>query len=343
MTKTAVVLFNLGGPDSPQAVKPFLRNLFSDPAILRMPAFLRRPLAWWISTRRAAKARGIYQEIGGRSPILEHTQAQAAALENALKADGGEEYKVFVSMRYWHPMSETATRNVQAWQPDRIILLPLYPQLSTTTTSSSFADWNRSAAAAGLDAPTSKICCYPTERHLIAAHVSHIKDAYWKASEHGKPRILFSAHGLPERIARDGDPYGWQVKESVAAIVRVLAIDHLDYVTCYQSRVGRLKWITPYTEDEIERAGRDGAPLVIVPVSFVSEHSETLVELDIEYRTLAAESGVPAYHRVPALGTDAFFIEGLAALCRDADKSGVTSHAKMRLCPRQFTRCPCYA
>lgn len=342
MTKTAVILFNLGGPDNPRAVKPFLFNLFKDPAILRMSAVVRLPLAWIISTLRASKARHIYQQIGGKSPILENTQAQATALEQVLKQETGE-YKTFVSMRYWHPMSDTVAKNVKAWDPDRIILLPLYPQFSTTTTASSFADWEQKAESVGLGSvPTIRICCYPGEKNFIAAHVNLLKDAYWKASEHGRPRILFSAHGLPEKISSDGDPYSWQIKETVAAIIRVLAIDDLDYTICYQSRVGRLEWIGPSTEEEIECAGEEKKSLVVVPISFVSEHSETLVELDIEYRSLAEKSGVPGYQRVSAMGVDSFYIEGLAELCKNADTASTTgSHTKNRICPRNFDKCPC--
>src|SRR5665213_2930674 len=143
--KLAVVLFNLGGPDSLEAVEPFLRNLFSDPAIIALPALVRKPLAWWIAKRRTPIAQGIYAQIGGRSPILEETQAQAHALEQALTARG-HEAKAFIAMRCWHPFSDAAARAVKAWAPDRIVLLPLYPQFSTTTSASSLADWRRAAA-----------------------------------------------------------------------------------------------------------------------------------------------------------------------------------------------------
>lgn len=322
-------------------IRPFLYNLFSDPAIIKLPALLRKPLAKFISWRRAkGAAKEIYQQLGGKSPLLEQTQAQAQALEAAL----GEGYKLFVCMRYWHPMSDSVARNVKAWEPERIVLLPLYPQYSTTTTASSLADWKRVADKIGLAAPTTTLCCYPTEQRFVAAHIKLIKDAYWKASEHGKPRILFSAHGIPERIAATGDPYGWQVKETAAAVVRLMAMDDIDYTVCYQSRVGPLKWLAPYVEDEITRAAKDGVPVVAVPVSFVSEHSETLIDLDIKYRELAEKEGVPGYQRVPALSCDPLFIESLAELCKAAVKSdGICSSAGARLCPRQFAQCPCYA
>lgn len=340
MTKTAVVLFNLGGPDSPKAVKPFLFKLFSDPAIINLPQPLRWLVAKLISCMRAGKARGIYQQMGGKSPILDLTLQQAAALEEKLKRRG--EYKTFVSMRYWHPMSDIVAKNVKNYAPDQIILLPLYPQFSTTTTGSSFADWEKSAAKAGLNVPTSRICCYPADLGFVASHVRLIKDSYWKASDEGKPRVLFSAHGLPEKTIAAGDPYQWQVEKTVAAIIQILAIDELDSVTCYQSRVGPMKWIGPSTEDEIRRAGADKVPVVIVPVAFVSEHSETLVELDVEYRHLANEAGVPSYWRVPALATEPLFIETLADLCLKADKgNATTSFDKVRFCTRGFEKCVC--
>lgn len=338
--KTAVILLNLGGPDDLTAVRPFLYNLFSDPAILRVPAFLRKPLAWLIAWRRAPKARAIYAQMGGKSPLLEQTQAQAAALEAALKEKG--DYKVFTCMRYWHPTSDSVARNVKNYAPDKIILLPLYPQFSTATTASSFAAWDEAAKSIELTAPSTRICCYGADNHFVAAHVKRIKDVYWKASEGGKPRVLFSAHGLPERIAAAGDPYPWQVKETVAAIVRVLAIDALDYAVCYQSRVGPLKWLSPYAEEEIARAGADKAPVVMVPVSFVSEHSETLVDLDVTLRNLARECGVPDYHRVPALSAEPLFIEALANLCLTAgSEEGTHSFTGGRFCPRNFEQCVC--
>lgn len=339
MSKTAVILFNLGGPDSLKSVKPFLFNLFNDPAIMEMSAPMRYLVAKFISFRRAPKARGIYQSMGGKSPILDLTLAQASALEKQLRKNG--EYKVFVSMRYWHPMSDMVAKNVKAYRPDNIILLPLYPQFSRTTTGSSLADWERAAQKVGLNVPTSTVCCYPDDKGFIASHVSQIREAYWKAAEGGQPRILFSAHGLPEKFIQSGDPYQKQVEKTVAAITQILSVENLDYAICYQSKVGRLKWIGPSTEEEIIRAGKDSVPVVVVPVAFVSEHSETLVELDIDYRKLAEEHNVVGYYRVPALGTDSYFIDTLAELCRKAVKH---SDGESKLyCPEADSGCPCDA
>jgi len=346
MKKNAVVLFNLGGPDSPKAVKPFLFNLFNDPFIVHMPQPFRSMLARIISTLRNKKAQAIYQYMGGKSPILEQTMLQAEALEKKLKekASASEEYKVFVSMRHWHPMSNVVVKKVKAYDPDHVILLPLYPHFSTTTTGSAFYDWGVSAKANDLTAPTSKICCYPVDRGFVVSQVKLIKDMYWKAADLGKPRVLFSAHGLPEKIVRAGDPYQWQIEKSVAAIVNVLAIDELDWRICYQSRVGYLKWIGPSTEEEILQAGNDKIPLLVVPIAFVSEHSETLVELDIQYSTLAKAKGVPSYWRVPTLMVDEFFIETLSDLCINHDKNAsVSSFSKEWVCSQKFSQCPCIA
>ena len=343
MSKTAVVLFNLGGPDNLKAVKPFLFNLFSDPSIITLPQPFRFLLATIISTLRNKKAQNIYQHMGGKSPILEQTVLQAEALEKKLKLKSrGNEYKIFISMRHWHPMSDVVVKKVKAYAPDHILLLPLYPQFSTTTTGSSFTDWHNSAEKNQLDVKTTSVCCYPADLGFVAAHVKLIKDIYWKASESGKPRILFSAHGLPEKVIEAGDPYQWQVEKSVANIVQVLAVDNLDYSICYQSRVGRLEWIGPSTEDEIRSAGADKVPVLVVPISFVSEHSETLVELDIDYRNLSKECGVPSYWRVPAITVEDFYIEMLSDICINHPKDGkVSSITKERFCPKNFDQCPC--
>ncbi|MEI6558552.1 MAG: ferrochelatase [Rhodospirillaceae bacterium] len=327
--KVAVVLFTMGGPDRLESVRPFLFNLFNDPAILRLPAVPRRFLAWLISSRRAKPATEIYRLLGGSSPLLKNTEAQAAALEAALGAP--ERIRTFVAMRYWHPFAGSVVPAVKAFDPDRIVLLPLYPQWSTTTSASSVADWERACRKAGLDKPTRTICCYPTEPGLIEALTGLIRPLYRAAANHGRTRVLFSAHGLPEKIVAAGDPYQWQCERTAEALVAALGIANLDWVSCYQSRVGPMTWIGPETAAEIARAGREGVAVVVVPIAFVSEHSETLVELDIEYRHLAERSGVPAYLRVPTVGIEPAFIAGLARLVGDG--------AGDRRCPGIWSGC----
>jgi ferrochelatase len=336
--KLAVVLFNLGGPDSPQAVEPFLRNLFGDAAILVMPWLLRKPLAWFIARGRAPVARQIYARMGGRSPIVENTQAQARALEAVLAARGYEA-RAFVAMRHWNPFSAEAARAVKAWNPDRIVLLPLYPQFSTTTTDSSLKDWDMAAKAVGLTRRAAQICCYPDDGEFIAAQAALIAAAMQKRKPGVDYRLLLSAHGLPKRIVAKGDPYQWQVEKTAAAIVERLGAA-VDCAVCYQSRVGRLEWIGPSTDDEIRRAGAENKGLIVAPIAFVCEHSETLVELDIEYGHLASASGVADYIRVPTVGTQESFIAGLARLVVEAAQTGGTVNScGARICPRGFSRC----
>jgi ferrochelatase len=315
--KLAVVLFNLGGPDSPDAVEPYLRNLFTDPAIIALPAILRKPLGRLIARRRAPYTRAIYARIGGCSPIVEETQKQARALEQVLAAQGLNA-RAFIAMRCWHPFSDGAAAAVKAWGAERIVLLPLYPQYSTTTTASSLKDWDRAAAKAKLTAPTARICCYPTADGFIEALAQSVKESLGRTRRDISYRLLLSAHGLPERTVARGDPYRWQVERTAAALVDRLGIKDLDRSICYQSRVGPLKWIGPATDAEIRRAGRDGKGVIVAPISFVSEHSETLVELDMDYLKLARECGVPHYLRSATVGVREPFIGALAELVSSA-------------------------
>ena len=337
--RIAVVLFNLGGPDSPDAVEPFLKNLFSDPAVIDLPSFLRRPLASMIARRRAPLARKIYERIGGRSPILYETEQQARALESSLESSG-HLVRAFIAMRCWRPFSDETAKAVCDWQPQHVVLVPLYPQYSSTTTRSSIADWRRAAREAGLCVPTHRICCFPTDQGFVAAMVSLIKDAIAKLNGPHNYRLLLSAHGLPRRTIDKGDPYQWQVEQTAAEIIRRLDIPGLDWRVCYQSRVGPLKWVTPATDAEIRLAGTEARSVVIAPIAFVSEHSETLVELDLDYSELAHRSGVPEYRRVPTVRVHPVFIQGLAGLVLRAigNEDPVTSGAG-RICPAGSKLC----
>jgi ferrochelatase len=313
MARVAVVLMNLGGPDSPAAVRPFLYNLFSDPAIIDLPAPLRLLLAWLIARQRSRVAAEIYAHLGGASPLLANTEAQSQALEAAL----GSDYRCFIAMRHWHPLTDAAVAAVKEWRPDVTVLLPLYPQFSTTTTGSSVMAWHREAARQGFVCRTRAVSAYPTEAGLITALAESVDCALAEAAAEGVPvRLLLSAHGLPLKIVRKGDPYPQQVESTAAALVARLEQPISDWRVCYQSRVGPLAWLGPSVGAEIRQAGRDGAAIVIAPISFVSEHSETLVELDRDYRRLAESCGVPTYLRVPAVGTEPRFITGLERLVR---------------------------
>ncbi len=336
--KTAVVLLNLGGPDSPAAVRPFLVNLFSDPAIIGAPAPIRWLLARLIAARRAKPAGEIYAHLGGGSPLLANTEDQAAALEQAL----GPGFKVFISMRYWAPRAAETAAAVRAWGAERVILLPLYPQFSTATSASSVADWCRVARSAGLSAPTPALCCYPAEQGFIEAMADLTEPRLTEARRSGPARVLFSAHGLPEKIIERGDPYQWQIEEGAAAVAGRLGLAEDEWRVCYQSRVGPLQWIGPSTEAEIARAGAEKTAVVVVPIAFVSEHSETLVELDIEYFGLARKAGVPVYLRVPTVGTHEAFIACLARLSLGASEaaSGWVNQGGGRICPAGHARCP---
>ncbi len=340
--RIAVVLFNLGGPDSPAAVRPFLFNLFNDAAIIGLPQPLRYLIAALISRRRAVVAAEIYARLGGSSPLLAETRRQAQALQQALR-DGGLDATTFVCMRYWHPMSTQVATAVAAMAPDLVLLLPLYPQFSTTTTASSLADWQQAAAAAGLAAPTRTVCCYPTLPGLAAAVADLLATALASTDPTQPTRVLFSAHGLPKRVVARGDPYPWQVAATTRAAVAALGRSDLDHVVCYQSRVGPLEWIGPSIEAELERAAADAVQVVVVPIAFVSEHSETLVELDVEYRARADMLGIKGYVRVPTVSCHPMFIDGLATLVQSAltGSGGPAPASGGRLCPADQPGCPC--
>jgi len=341
--RTAVVLFNLGGPDEPEAIKPFRVNLFSDPAIIRAPIFIRFWLARLIAASSAAAAVANYERMGGRSPLLDLTTEQAVKLEAELSDIGA---KCFVAMRYWHPFAGEAVKAVKAFGPDRVLLLPLYPQFSTTTTGSSISDWHEQAARYGLVAPTTTVCCYYDDEGFVGAYARLVDEGVAEAKAALKPgvrlRLLFSAHGLPESIVKAGDPYQAEVEASVAAVMARLADRDVEHVVCYQSRATPQKWISPSTIECIEEAGRDQVAVLLVPIAFVSDHIETLVELDIENAVLAHEKGVPGYFRAKVPNGDAAFIAALAGLARRAVArgEGLCSHRGGRACDVRHGDCP---
>ncbi len=337
--RIAIVLFNLGGPDKPASVQPFLQNLFKDPAIIRAPGPLRWLLSRLISRTRAPSVKKNYamMDAGGGSPLLGETRKQAEALERSLAQRlPGDEVRCFIAMRYWHPFTEEAAAAVKAWNADEVVLLPLYPQFSTTTTGSSLTAWQ-----AAYDGPSRTVCCYPFDEDFIAAHLERIHQAYEAAGKPGDVTLLLSAHGLPEQVVRDGDPYQWQCETLGNRLKPRLPADW-EIITCYQSRVGPLKWIGPPTEAEVERAAEAGRNILIAPIAFVSEHIETLVELGEEYREIAEAHGAASYTRVEALGTASGFMRALTRQVLAALEMPGTlrSCSGGRLCPAGWSGCP---
>ena len=335
--KKAIILFNLGGPDSLDAVQPFLFNLFNDPALINLPGILRYPLAKFISNRRAPVAKAIYAEIGGKSPILQETQSQADAIEEILRKEK-DEYKCFIVMRCWNPRAADVIKKVKKYNPLQIILLPLYPQYSNATSGSSIKEWLDICKKENLNVETKTICCYPTEKNFILSYSNLIKKKI-NLKKLQETILIFSAHGLPENKIKQGDPYQWQVENTVKQLVEKLSIKNLNYILSYQSRVGPLKWIGPSTETIIKEESKKKKIIIVVPVAFVSEHSETLVELDIEYKKLAVENGSRDYLRVPAVTVDSDFINSLkssilSATSCDRFSSSIRCLAKFKKCPR---------
>lgn len=346
--KIAVVMLNLGGPDCKNAIRPFLMNFFMDKNIIQLPVPFRCILAWWIAKKRSRREAGeSYGEIGDNSPLLANSRKQAKALDLALKQSKGGIYKSFICMRYWHPMSPQVVREVRDWGADEILVLPLYPQFSTTTTWSSLQVLHKALYDAGMeDVPVSTICCYPYNDGFIAASADNIVKEYRRAVKdgHKAPRVLFSAHGLPEKIIKAGDPYQYQCEQSAKRIAKAvkakLKLKTLDWQICYQSRVGRLKWIGPSTEEAIQSAADDGKAVVIYPHAFTQEHVETLVELDIEYREEAEKMGQQGYYRAATVGTHPKFINGLAGLVKKhAGRKKVEAEGYKNICPSNAVNC----
>lgn len=348
--KIAVVLFNLGGPDSKNSIRPFLLNFFMDKNIIGAPIPIRCLIATMIANKRSKREAGeSYSFLGDRSPLLKNSRAQAIKLEGVLndKAQDGNTYKTFVCMRYWHPMSPQVVREVRDWGADKIVLLPLYPQFSTTTTWSSLGVWKKALFEAGMEnTESSMICCYPENEGFVNASAEHIKIEYAKALKdgHERIRVLFSAHGLPEKVIKNGDPYQSQCEASAEKIAEKLksdlGVETLDWGICYQSRVGPMKWIGPSTEEAIEKAAADKTAIIIYPHAFTQEHVETLVELDIEYKELAEKQGLHGYYRAQTVGTADAFIDGLAKLVHDhQERTDITAEGFECICAPQFDRC----
>jgi protoporphyrin/coproporphyrin ferrochelatase len=316
--KIGVVLFQLGGPDSPDAVEPFLYNLFSDPDIINFPmAWLaRRPLAKYISRRRAAVVREHYDAIGGRSPIRQLTARQASKLEQALSQD--YEVRCWVAMRYWNPLTAETAAAVNAASLDALVLLPLYPQYSFATTLSSLKEWNRVYRPAPGAPPAQMIDEFHTHPLYLDALVEKLNTSLTHFDDPNAVHLVFSAHGLPLSLIERGDPYQRQVEETVAAVMQRGGWPNAHQL-CYQSRVGRQKWLEPSLARTIPQLAQAGKKqLLIIPISFVTEHIETLHEINIDAREQALAAGVQQFEMMPAVGDSPRFIEALAQLVRGA-------------------------
>jgi ferrochelatase len=325
MAKVGVLLLNLGGPERIQDVGPFLYNLFSDPEIIRLPLpALQKPLAWLISSLRASKSQEAYRSIGGGSPLRRITEQQARELQSVLRQRGIEATS-YVAMRYWHPFTESAVADIKADAIDEVVVLPLYPHFSISTSGSSFRELQRlrQSDPAFARLPIRCIRSYYDDPGYIGAMAELIAAEIQACPEPAGAHVFFSAHGVPRSYVEEaGDPYQEEIETCARLIMERLERDlgHPNlYTLAYQSRVGPVEWLKPYTDEALQELGQQGVKdLVVVPISFVSEHIETLEEIDIEYRELATEAGITNFRRVPALDTTPAFIDGLAHLVQQA-------------------------
>ncbi|MBD1933808.1 MULTISPECIES: ferrochelatase [Cyanophyceae] len=321
MGRVGVLLLNLGGPDELDDVGPFLFNLFSDPEIIRIPfRGLQKPLAWLISTLRTKKSQENYRQIGGGSPLRRITEAQGQALQEQLNSKG-EDARIYIGMRYWHPFTEEAIARLKRDAIDRLVILPLYPQFSISTSGSSFRLlerlWQEDPALNKIEYTV--IPSWYQQPGYLQAMAQLIAQELDSLPNPDQVHIFFSAHGVPVSYVEEaGDPYQKEIEDCTALIMQTLNRPN-PHTLAYQSRVGPVEWLKPYTEDAIKELGAAGIEnLLVVPVSFVSEHIETLEEIDIEYREIAEEAGIHNFNRVPALNTHPVFIEALADLVVDA-------------------------
>ncbi len=321
MGRVGVLLLNLGGPERLEDVRPFLYNLFADPEIIRLPfPWMQKPLAWWISTSWAKKSQENYRLIGGGSPLRRITEEQAQALETTLQQRGCDA-AVYIGMRYWHPFTEEAIAQIKRDRPERLVILPLYPQFSISTSGSSFRlleqIWQNDPDLTPIDYTV--IPSWYDRPGYLRAMADLINQALNQFSNHDQVHVFFSAHGVPVSYVKEaGDPYQQEIEDCTQLIMKTLNRPN-PYTLAYQSRVGPIEWLQPYTEDALQELAEQGVnDLVVVPISFVSEHIETLQEIDMEYREIAEAAGIEHFHRVPALNTHSLFIDDLADLVIEA-------------------------
>ncbi|MDX2242963.1 MAG: ferrochelatase [Leptolyngbyaceae cyanobacterium bins.302] len=317
MGRVGVLLLNLGGPERLEDVRPFLFNLFSDPEIIRLPIpWLQRPLAWMISTSRAKTSQENYKKIGGGSPLRRITEEQAQALQAQLQQQG-HDATVYIGMRYWHPFTEEAITRIKRDQVEQLVILPLYPQYSISTSGSSFRllqqIWDKDAALQAIDYTV--IPSWYDRPGYLQAMAQLIAQELDRFPHPDQAHVFFSAHGVPVSYVEEaGDPYQREIEACTKLIMQTLNRPN-SYTLAYQSRVGPVEWLKPYTDDALQELAEQGVKdLVVVPISFVSEHIETLEEIDIEYRELAESAGVEHFYRVPALNTHPTFINDLTEM-----------------------------
>lgn len=311
--KIAVILFNQGEPDSLDAVKSYLFKKFYDPALLPVSNPFRWMMAKSISNQCAPKARNIYREIGNKSPLMNETQKQKTRLEAQLNQLSKDEYKCFSFMRYWKPYAKDILDNVKEFSPHEIILVPLYPQYSITTTGTALIDWNKQIKKKKMEFPFRVIKDYAEDDFFVDSIVRKVKEKL-KSNDLKSFRLLLSAQGIPKKTIEAGDIFQIQIEKTSKAILKKLDIQELDAATCFQRQIGPLEQQGPLLEEELERAASDKKNIIIVPISFISECSETLVELDIYYKEVAEELGIKEYIRINTVRDNDQFILGLANL-----------------------------
>jgi len=315
--RLGVVLFQLGGPDSLEAIEPFLYNLFCDPDIIDFPfaRLGRKPLARLISSTRARKVRHHYATIGGGSPIRRNTERQAQALEAELEARGFDA-RCFVAMRYWHPFTEEAVAALERAHCDEIVLLPLYPQYSSTTTGSSLNEWNRRFRGKG--APVHTVTKFYCNQAYLDALVETIDRTFTRFEQPERAELIFSAHSVPIAVIERGDPYQRQIEETTALVMERGGWPNRHRL-CYQSKVGASRWLQPTLRGTLRQVAEQKIEEVcVVPISFVSDHVETLGEIDHEARELAVRLGIRQFEMTPGLNDSPAFICALAGLVLEA-------------------------
>lgn len=313
MSKHAVVICNLGGPASISELRTFLFNLFSDKRILPVNKVLRFFLAKFISRVRYKKSAECYAKIGGKSPILEETAKQVVLMEQKLKElNKKDDFKVFMYMRHSFPKLQNIVNDINEFNPVKITLLPLYPHFSFSTTLSAFDEWDEISSKYWNGINVQEICCYFDDPDFIDVHSNLILKCYNEVLKtKPKVRVIFSAHSIPLSFIENGDPYQKQINKSVQLILSSIKIKDLDYSISYQSKIGPVKWLEPSTNEEILKAIKDNVPILVVPISFVSENLESLYELDILYKNIMPNG---MFFRVPTLGDSEDFISLLVKM-----------------------------